>query len=140
MKIKSIRIIIVVLIGILTIYCFINYSSKSYDLLNIENQVPENIFNFKYHNSLKVNSAFCYENDTLYNLMLNNYRIIVWKLSRYQGLSSNNIDLCFSNDRNRDFYFTLSSEIEISPVLEIIYKIPDYLTENITLIQITKRV
>ena len=92
----------------------------------------EKVFITTFYDSVIVNSAFCNENDTIYNLKLHNYRITAWKLLRYKDIVSYNINLDFNN-KNRDFYLTLSSEIEISPVLKITYKIPDYLIENITL-------
>ena len=117
--------------GLLISLYFILYFSKSYDFLILSHKNYEKIFNNTFYDSIIVNSAFCNEIDTIYNLKFDNYRITAWKLSRYKNILAKNINLDF-NHKNRDFYFTVYSEVEVNPLLNIRYKITDNISQYMT--------
>jgi hypothetical protein len=107
-------------------------SKPTYELLTTNNRKFEKIFANPYSEKIKVNSSFCDENDTLYNLEIDNNRMTIWKLSRYKNLKTKDIKIDSLRIIN-GFYFTAYSEIEVNKFLKIKYKFPDTRSENITL-------
>lgn len=123
--------VLVILFLIFLIYKFY-HASKSSGILNSSDVNLERILTKSCLDSTVATSAFYSKYDTMYNLKFNNYWMTVWQIFNYKNADSITINHAF-NLRNRDFNLTIISEVKVSSVLEIKYKIPDHAAEYLTL-------
>jgi hypothetical protein len=130
---KKIILISIIILAIGFIYKVISYtSSNSYNFIEKDELRLNSILNRAYLDSIDITTAVGNKNDTLFQIKLKHYCLLVWNISNYKNITKDHIMLDF-NQRNRNFYFTPFSNREISPVLTLKYKMPDHISKEISL-------
>ncbi len=132
-KAKKIKTVLIIILIIGLAYQVIDYiSTHSYEFIERKDLKLERILNQNVIDSVDLTFAVGNKNDTLVQVRLRHYCLLIWNISNYQDILNNRITYDFNN-RNRDFYFTPYSNQEISPALTLKYKLPDHISKDISL-------
>jgi hypothetical protein len=130
---KKIILIIIIVITTGIIYQFLRYSqSHSYTLVETHELKLDRVLKHEYLDSITITTAVGSYFDTLVQIKKDNYCLLIWNIPGYHKSLKNQILLDFNN-KNGEFLFTPYISRDISPVLTLYYKLPEFFSEKISI-------